>query len=293
MKNDKFISEIIRKHLKKEITTTGLAGGADALDGGETTIEEMAKSIWTIGYPALRDVFAQRIQLPKGITTHVVPVPEKKDAGDSWLEDTTFVGMTYVPVVADQKRSLNFGWDHEYLLMATWDALAPQMSELGRSIEESIFKYCVDALADGADTQDLTDPTTYNLFLDGVEAVNVNDYNCDTCIVSIATYFDLLADDNFVNVSVMGSSDPIRTGKVQTTIGVTVFASSVLATGQAIFFDSKKAGCLVEVADRITEEYGYPDQNLYGVVGRTWFGFKVILPKAVACTAAAESIITP
>lgn len=289
MNDNKIITEIIRKYLKKETA----AVGNDALDGSQTTIEEMAKAVWEQGYPALREVFASRIQLPKGVTTHVVPVPALKTAGETFTEAVDFVGMTYVSVVADQKRSLNFGWNHEYLLMATWDALAPQLSELGRSIEESIFKYCIDALADGADTDDLTDPTTYALFLAGVEAVNTNDYNCDTCIVSIATYFDLLADDSFVNVSVMGNADPIRTGKIQTTLGVTVFATSLLAAGQAIFFDSKKALAVVQVADRITEEYSYPDDNLFGVVGRTWFGAKVILSKAVACTAAAEEIITP
>jgi hypothetical protein len=289
MSDDKIISKIIQKHLKEVA-----AGAADATDS-ESTVLEMAKAVWEQGYPALRDVFAQRVQLPKGKTSHVVPVPDLKTAGETWAESVDHVDMTYMTIEADQFRSLNFGWNHEYLLLAAFDAVAPQLAELGRSIEESIFKYCLDALADGADSgnDSIADPTTYALFLAGVKAVNVGNYNCDTCIVSIETYFDLLADDSFVNVSVMGSDDPIRTGRIQTTLGVTVFATSVLSAGQAIFFDSKKAGCLVQVAERITEEYAYPDQNLYGVVGRTWFGFKVVLPKAIACTATAEVIITP
>jgi hypothetical protein len=287
MNDEKLIRKIIQKHLKETKADAG-----DATDG-DSSVLEMAKAVWEQGYPALRDVFAQRIQLPKGITSHVVPVPEKKVAGDTWAESVDFVAMEYITVVADQKRSLNFGWNHEYLLMATWEALAPQLSELGRAIEESIFKYCIDALAEDADEDALTDPTTYALFVAGIEAVNKNDYNCDTCIVSIETYFDLLADDKFINVSVMGSADPIKTGRIQTTLGVTVFASSVLSQGMAVFFDSKKALCMVEVGEKITEEYGYPDDNLFGVVGRTWFGAKVILPKAVAVTAATKGLYSP
>lgn len=293
MNTDKLISKIFRKHLKKEAIGGTPATDTDALDSEQSTIEEMGKTVWEQGYPALRDVFASRIQLPKGITTHVVATPNKKVAGESWTEDASFVDMTYTSVVADQKRSLNFAWNHEYLLMASFDAMAPQMAELGRSIEESIFKYCLDVLADGAYSDSISDPTTFALFLAGVKAVNENDYNCDTCIVSIDTYYTLLATEEFHDVSVMGSSGPIRSGRMETTLGVTVYATSILSAGQAIFFDSKKALCLVEVADRITEEYAYADQNLYGVVARTWFGAKVILPKAIACTATAENIITP
>ena len=284
--NDKLISEIFRKHFKKEAA----ADGDDALNGADT-IAQMATSVWAIGYPALRDVFAQRVQLPKGKTVHVVPVPTPQTAGATWAENVSFVPMTYISVTADQTTSLNFGWNHEYLLMATFDAVSAQMSELGRSLEQAEFKYCIDILATDADSgkDSITDPTTYALFVAGILMVNKDDFNCDTCIVSIETYFALLQDDSFVNVSVMGSADPIKSGRIATTLGVTVFASSVLASGEAVFFDSTKALCLVEVVDRITEEYAYPDQNLYGVVARSWYGAKVILPKAVACTAALDT----
>jgi hypothetical protein len=281
MKDEKLISKIIKKHLSEVAAT-----GADALDDGESTIETMAKTVWDIGYPTLRDVFAQRIQLDKGQKIYNVPVPEKKTAGSSWTEAVDFVKMTFVPVEADQKKSLNFGWDHEYLLMATWGAIEPQLKELGRSIEEAEFSYCLDQLKAGAEEKGLADPTTYALFIEGIKAVNVKDYECDTCLVSVETYFELLTDDKFIDASVIGTSDPIRSGKIATTLGVTVYSSSVIPEGDAYFFDSKKALALVQVADRITEEYAYPDDNLYGVVGRTWFGAEVILPQAVAIASA-------
>jgi hypothetical protein len=296
MNDNKIISELIRKHLKTEtVTKTGFADSVTDATDSSTTVLEMAKAVWEQGYPALRDVFAQRIQLPKGKTSHVVPIPELKEAGITWLENTDHVDMSYITVIANQKRSLNFGWNHEYLLMATWDAVAPQLAEMGRAIEESIFKYCLDVLADGADAghDSMTDITTFDTLIAAMKLVAADNYNPDTLVLSIESYYELLKDDSFVNVSVMGSADPIRTGKVQTTLGVTVFATSVLASGQAIIFDSKKALCVVEVADKITEEYAYPDDNLYGVVGRTWFGAAVILPKAIACTATAEDILTP
>ena len=293
--SDRLISEIIRKHLKTEITKTDFADGATDATDSSTTVLEMAKAVWEQGYPALRDVFAQRIQLPKGKTEHVVPIPELKEAGITWLENTDHVDMTYITVNANQKRSLNFGWNHEYLLLATWDAMAPQLAEVGRSIEESIFKYCLDVLADGAhgDNDSMTDVTTYDTLIAAMKLVAVHDYHPDTLVLSISSYYELLKDDEFINVSVMGNADPIRTGKIATTLGVTVFATSVLATGQSIIFDSKKALCVVEVADKITEEYAYPDENLYGIVARTWFGAAVILPYAIACTATAEDILTP
>jgi hypothetical protein len=290
MQDEKIISKIIQKHLK-EIAADG---ATDATDSSSTVLE-MAKAVWEQGYPALRDVFAQRVVLPKGKTSHVIPVPDLKTAGETWTEAVDFVAMTYVTIEADQKRSLNFGWNHEYLMLAAWDAVSPQLSELGRSIEQSIFEYCLDTLAEGADgaNDSMTDVTTFDTLIAAMLLVAANDYNPDTLILSVASYHELLKDAEFTNVSVMGSADPIRTGRIATTLGVTVFSSSVLETGQAIIFDSKKAGCLVMLAEKFTEEYAYPDDNLFGVVGRCWFGFGVVCPKAIACTASAEAIITP
>jgi len=279
---DMLLSKIIAKHLAETKGTS-----TDALDGGTTTIEQMAKMVWEQGYPAFRDVFANRIQLPKGITTHVVPVPALGTdlVAEPTAGDVTVITNTYKNVVASQVSGVNYGWDRSYLETATWDALQVHLKEAGRVIEEAVFKKAYAHLladCDAGNKATYTSTLDYAEFLSGVALVAGDDFEADVCICPVAEYFELLNDEKFINASYMGSADPIRTGKIQTTVGVTVFSSTLATAGKILFFDSKKALCMAVIRDRKVEEYAYPDANLYGFVATMKFGDEVILPKAIA-----------
>ena len=284
------VSAIVRKHLAE---AKGQA--SDATDS-DSTIERMAKELWLMGYPAFRDVFADRIMLPKGITTHVVPTPIKGTL-ESVEPSTATVAVltnTYKDVVANKVRGVNFGWKRDYLETATWDAVANHLREAGRLIEEGVFKSAYAHLVLDVDgSNSITYPNAqafgYTEFKSGVALVAGDDYECDVCLLHPTEYFELLDDEKFINAAYMGSADPIRTGKIRTTLGVTVFMTTLATEGVAVFFDSKKALCMAVIRNRKVEEYAYPDQDLYGIVATMKFGEEVILPKAIALLSEAGS----
>ena len=277
---DKLISKIIMRHL-----TETKADVANALNASNET---MATTVWEQGYAPLREIFADRIILPKGVTTYEVPVPAIGTAleAEPVADNVTFIGMTYKQVVASKVRGVNYGWTRGYLESCAWDALAPQLKGAGEAVERAVFKSAYDHLVADSGTNDSTtwaNNTTfcYAYFLAGVKALATHNYTCDVCILHPTEYFALLNDSKFIDASVIGSADPIKTGVIQTTLGVTVFMSTVATEGTAVFIDSKKALCMAVIRDKQSEEYSYPDSNLYGIVVTMKFGEEVILPYAI------------
>ena len=274
--------EKYKRHL-----TEAKAAGNDALNGAATQAT-MAKEVWEIGLPAFREIFAKRVLLEAGKTEAVFPVTSKLTATDYYdADNVTHMDMTYVTCTANKSKGINVGWTREYVEMATWDAIAAQLKEAGRALEEIIFTTTIAEAYNAAGTTDLDAPDNYTAFKAGVAALAALNYECDVCIVHPTQYFALLNDSKFIDASVMGSDDPIQSGKIRTTLGVTLFSSTLIAENTAIWLDSKKAIAMVESRERKVEEYSYPDANLYGFVISTVFGEKTIIANAVASTKAA------
>lgn len=271
------ISKLLRKHLVEA-----------KADTGDTIPEpDVAKIVWEQGYPFLTDIFAQRYDLEAGKTSFVVPVPALLTAGDAFAAaDVTFSAMTSKTIPIDKLKGLNIGWTREYLDDCAWSAMEPQLKETGRAIEEVVFGMLLaHAYADAGSKNAITWSTAaafaYADFIKGIAHIAGHDLNCDTCILNPIEYYDLLTDVKFVDASVIGSADPITSGKIRTTLGVTVYCSSKITAGKAYFLDSKKALALGVIRDKTVEEYSYPDANLYGFVASIRFGSEVILPDAV------------
>lgn len=289
-RSDYLLSKIVRKFL---VESNDKGTGATDLDA--TTEQKMADTLWEQGYPAFRDVFARRVVLPKGIVTYKFPVPAKNTALESQAYKTdpavpvnvVHVINTYVAVEADIEVGVCMGWNRSYLDLATWDVLAQHLREAGRMIEYKVFQDCLTELIADADKNDLASVDSYTDFLAGVKAVALKDYNCDTCIINVGNYFDLLNDDKFINTLYTGSTSPIKTGKIETTIGVTVFPTNALTEGQlgdAIFMDSTKALGLAVLRERKVEEYALPKDDEYGFVATMVYGADTVLPEAIAIT---------
>jgi len=275
--------EKYKRHL-----TEAKAAGSDALNGAATQAT-MAKEVWAVGLPSFREIFAKRVLLEAGKTQHVFPVTSTLTATDNYgAANVTFMSMSYVTCTADKSKGINVGWTREYIEMATWDAIAALLKEAGRALEEIIFTTTIAEAYNAAGTTDLDAPDNYAAFLAGVAALAALNYECDVVIVHPTQYFALLGDEKFISVAVMGSDDPIQSGKIRTTLGVTLFSSTLIAENTAIWLDSKKAIAMVESRERKVEEYSYPDANLYGFVISTVFGEKTIIANAVASTKAAE-----
>lgn len=278
------LSRIVQRHL---VEAKGTA--TDPLDTG--TDEEMAKAVWEQGYPALRDVFADMIMLPKGKLQWTVPVPALGTAltAEPATTDVTFIGMSYKVINADQVRGVNYGWVRAYLENAAWDGIQPQLKEAGRVIEQSVFDYIYAALLAGVDAGNL-DATewanaaafSYDEFVKGLALLAADDYVGDVCLLDPNAYFELLKDQKFIDASYIGNDSPIKTGRIQTTLGCSVFMSSRCTDGKAVFLQTSKAIAIAVRRATKVEEYAYPDDDLYGFVATMKFGATVILPKAIA-----------
>jgi len=266
-----YIEKAILKHLTE----------SKATDANPQKV--MASEVWEPGYPQLHTF--KTIDIDEGQTSYIIPVPGKLAAGTSFgAANVTYVDMTYNTLTLGNPVGINLGWTREYLEDCKWDALAPQLKEAGRSIEEKMFADVLSAMdtACTSNTFTLSGTVTWANFCTGVGKLAENDFKCDIVICHPSEYMELLQLQQFIDASYMGSDDPISTGILKTTLGVTVVSSSKCTDGKMYFIDSSKWGAIGIRRDRKVEEYSYPDDNLYGIVASVRYGIKVVLEKAVA-----------
>jgi len=268
------INKLLEKKLKEAKAT-----GSDI-----DSQPDLSSEIWEPGYPQLRALGVVK-EVPEGSTSLIIPVPGKLTPGTSFgTSDVTFVGMTYNTITLGNPVGVNLGWTREYIEDAPWDAVAPQLKEAGRALEQKLFEDILSTIdnAGVSNTFTLSGTITWANFVEGISKLAEDDYECDIVICHPSEYAELLQLDQFVNAAYMGSSEPISSGVLRTTLGVTIVSSSVCTDGKMYFIDSDKALAVAQRRDKKAEEYSYPDQNLYGVVVSSRYGIKVILEKAIA-----------
>ena len=245
--------------------------------------EELYKQVWLPGYPALTEVF-RPIDVEKGSTSVVIAIagtltPGTMTAGDFGVTNMPY---TYSTIDINKNKGLSVGWTREWLEDSV-QGLGPQLAEVGRSIEEQIFKDCLTELETdvGANTILLSSTFSYANFLAGIAALEANNYHCDVVLCNPQEYYELLNDDKFIHASYVGNTSPVNSGVIQTTLGARVFCSTDVATGKVFFLDSRKALALGWIRQRTTESYALPTTNQYGVVASVRYGLEVVIPLAV------------
>lgn len=246
--------------------------------------ETMDKAVWEMGYPVLRNVFTQRIQLPKGVTSHTFAFTyERLVAGTTFAAaDVTHMNLDFITVDLETPVGLNIGWTREYLEDAAWIEPATQLAEVGRAIEEEEFKFLYDLIV-AADVSPgtLAATMTYDDFRAGIGDLAALDYKADVCLLHPIEYFEILDDSKFIDASVIGGATALQDAGIKTTLGCTVFMSTKCTRGTAVFMQTNKACAVIEVRARKVEDYAYPDQNLYGFVASHRYGGDIILPNSI------------
>jgi len=246
--------------------------------------EELDKAVWLMGYPTLRQVFTQRIQLPAGVDTHTVAFTyQRLVAGDTFLAaDVTHMDVDYIDIDVDREKGINVGWTRKFIEDTNFDAVAVQLGEVGRAVEEEEFSYLI-GLLEAADESPgvLTATMGFADFVTGIADLAGADYQADICLLNPTEYFELIQDEEFMNASVIGGETALKDGVIKTTLGVTVFKSTLCTEGTAIFMQTNKAIAVAEIRAKKVEDYAYPDANLYGFVCSHRYGASVILPASV------------
>lgn len=278
--NEKLFGTMIKVH--KE----ALAGKADS-PANVNVEDEMNSAVWEMGYPTLKQVFTQRIQLPKGVTSHTFSFTYERLVAATGFDagNVTHMNLDYIEVDLETPVGLNIGWTREYLEDAVWNEPATQLAEVGRAIEEQEFGFLYDLLVNADQSPGvLTAKMVYDDFKQGISDLAALDYKADICLLHPTEYFELLGDEKFINASVVGGPTALQDAGIKTTLGCTVFMSTACDEGTAVFMMSSKAIAVVEARAKKVEDYAYPDEGtggLYGFVASHRYGGAVILPASI------------
>lgn len=182
-------------------------------------------------------------------------------------------------------------WTRAYIRSATFDGMALQQMGMGKSLAKylcdlavGILSAIADAdLAGGVSLSVTAAQITWAEFLAIVGAVDKGGYGpADYFLCPPKIYWQLLALDQFVNSLYTGSVESIKSGVLQTTLGVTVVKITGLADNRCYALNSGKAVGRVTRAEPTVEPYEKPDENEYGFVLSMVASHTAIFKAAVA-----------
>ena len=180
-----------------------------------------------------------------------------------------------VTVLANRIKGLTHCHTREYLEDCVWAVEEWQIMQAGKAAETEIMDFILSQyLVDfGQSITGEHDHLDWDDVIDGYAAATGADSIPDTLITSPADYANLFKDQEFINSLITGSTDPIKSGIVQSTLGMTFIRSSRMPEYMALILDSQKAGALVIRRDVKIESYEDPRCNQYGFVASIRYGF--------------------
>lgn len=197
--------------------------------------------------------------------------------------------QTELDVAFDEEQGTEVTWTRAHIEDAPWDVMAEQNEGAGYAIQVKLCNMLVTALAAipspdlaGGEEYDIADPLTYDLFRNMLKTVDVAGYGpADYFLAPVAKYWDLLAEDEFINSLYAGTDEVMRTGIAKTMLGVTVIKISDVAAEQCFALNSRKAIALCQRRGLTVEPFEYPDINEYGFVASVRAKAKVMWPGCV------------
>ena len=202
---------------------------------------------------------------------------------------------TYADVTAREFKS-RAEWSKTFLEDCEWNAEQRLIGECGRAVgqlesEKIIAMYVtlaatVAQIAGGAKCTWTTGVPTWDQFLAIVNAVKLENFNPKVVAMNHTEYAGLLKLDEFVNSLYYAPEKAMRTGVVETTLGVKVVASSLMTDVVCVDTDY----VVLTVRRELNSiPYENPAQMLYGILANERVGMDVLRKAAVGgrCVAVA------
>lgn len=178
-------------------------------------------------------------------------------------------------------------WSQTFLEDAEWGVTERFVKECGRSIGEEettdvIAMYnaiTAGNLAGGAE-QTITDgAVTWAQFVNIISVVRQGNFHPTVVALSEKNFTSLMEIDQFVNALYYAPEKAIRTGVVETTLGVKVVASSLIT--KTLCIDANYVALTVR-RELTSKPYENPAEAIYGVLATERVGMQVFRETAVA-----------
>lgn len=178
-------------------------------------------------------------------------------------------------------------WSETFLEDAEWNAEQRLIAECGRSIGE-LESEKIDDMYEAIDTADLAgdaEVTTTNgdisfsQFKALIAAVEGEDFHPKVVGLPIAEYYSLFDESQFVQSLYYAPERAMRTGVVETTLGVKIVRSSLITSPLCIDTDYVVLTVRRELNSKPYED---PAKTMYGVLASERIGMEVLRTEAVA-----------
>lgn len=189
---------------------------------------------------------------------------------------TTGADTTEVPITADRDYGVNAIWTRQYLeRAANFAVMSWQTIECGKAIETELMDFIIATyIADnGQHVDGEHDWLDWDDVILGFTAALNADSKPDVCLCSPSDYANLFNDQEFVSSLYTTDNDPMRTGKVKSTLGMEFIRSSRMPDHLALLIEKNKAGALCIRRDITVEPYERPEEDEYGFVVSHRYGF--------------------
>jgi len=268
--------------LKKEATL-------DTADAN--ALAYVIKKVWEKAEPfTICDAILTVVECPEGQSSVVIPIPVAATVGDLTSGTYPITGETYgySTITPSNNHGASPSWTKEAIEDFSFDFRMRQTAEVGRAIEEDktadlVAVMAAIAVGDQAGGATFTISGTVTLaniakMVGTMETVN---FHPDTLVTTPAIYAELLTLENFIDNSKMGSTDPIRTGVVNTTFGLKIYRTSKCTADRIYMIDSSAFGAIVykrhldvdPIADAINNRWGNRISTRYktGALQKTAF----------------------
>ena len=178
-------------------------------------------------------------------------------------------------------------WSETFLEDAEWNAEQRFVAECGRCIGESetedidaMYEAILAAdLAGGAEVTTTIGDISFTQFKDLLAAVEGEDFHPKVVGLPVAEYYSLFDENQFVNSLYYAPERAIRTGVVETTLGVKIVRSSLITSPLCIDTDYV---VLTVRRELNSKPYENPAKSIYGVLASERVGMEVLRSEAVA-----------
>lgn len=186
-------------------------------------------------------------------------------------------------VTVNRDYGVNPNWTRQYLERATWEVMAWQVRETTKSLELELMDYMIGIylVNFGQSVAGEHDWLDWDDIVDAVAEAEDADSHPDVLLCSPRDYANLLKDDQFISSLYVGDDSTMRSGKVKTTLGMTVIRSSRMPDHMALLLEKEKAGALCVRRSVTVEPYERPEIDEYGFVISHRYGFDYLSQCAV------------